>query len=49
MLDAIVYEMTPQAKRERSGESYSREYRRICSAGAQAAGIVNAYQENAQS
>ena len=45
-INTIVYQMSDIAKRERSGESFNAGYRRICSDGAAAAGIFNAYQED---
>jgi len=43
VLNAIVYEMTESAKRERSGLPYSPDYRKRCSAGAVMHGIKNAF------
>lgn len=40
---AIVYEMTPAAKELRNGKSYSPEYRKICSEGAEMNGIKNEF------
>lgn len=42
-VNAIVYEMTARAKREREGHPYSEYYRDICSSGAVVNGIKNEF------